>query len=154
MRILALLLLLLPALPASAQAAPTPQDLAVEIRALRTESQSLRHDLKRAQAEADKARELRAATEQNLQGMISGQEARVRALQSQTERLTWLAVGLGALALLALAAALRRRPETEVSPELLLRQSRIAQLRDLVAADDARLAELGRPADKEPRPSV
>lgn len=153
MKRLALLLLLL-AGPVSAQAPPTPQDLAVEIRALRTETQSLRKDLKSARGDADKARQRQAASEENLKGVIAGQEERLRGLKEQTDRLTWLAIGLGVLALLALVAALRKRSDGEVSPDLLLRQSRIAQLKDLIAANDARVgAPLGT-ADKEPRASV
>jgi hypothetical protein len=153
MRWLALTLLLL-AGPVSAQVPPTPQDLAVEIRALRAETQSLRRDLKSARGDADKARQRQAATEENLQGVIAGQEQRLRGLQAQTDRLTWLAIGLGVLALLALAAALRKRSDEVVSPDLLIRQSRIAQLKDLIAANDARVGAPAGTADKEPRASV
>jgi hypothetical protein len=155
MRRLALALLLLAGpVAAQAPAPPTPQDLAVEIRALRTETQSLRRDLKSARGDADKARQRQATTEENLQGVIAGQEERLRGLKEQTDRLTWLAAGLGVVALLALVAALRKRSDAEVSPALLLRQSRIAQLKDMIAANDARIAGPAGTADKEPHASV
>jgi hypothetical protein len=149
-----LLLLMAAALPAAAQAPPTPQDLAVEIRALRTETQSLRRDLKSARSDGEKERQRRAATEENLQGVIAGQEERLHTLKEQTDRLTWLSIGLGVLALLALVAALRRRNDAEVSPDLLIRQSRIAQLKDLIAANDARVGAPAGTPDKEPHASV
>lgn len=143
------LALILPALPAVAQAVDPVQTLTREMRSLRKEAQNLRRDLARARTEAGEARKQAQGTEARLQEEAARQQEQLRQLRGQATALTVAVVVLGGLALAAVLLAISRRP-APAEGGLSEARARISRLRAELVADEARLAVLQR---RDPPPA-
>jgi hypothetical protein len=126
--------------PASAQVQTEQEKLAGELRVVRKAAQGLRSELQRSRAQHSS--ELKRLHERLDSVTLLADVERRRQAETQ-QRLRWALGGTGAVAVFALALALRRLRADGEPRELRESRERIARLREQLLEDEVRIAARG-----------